>query len=256
MQYQFTNQNVDAFQLVAGQNPDTDTKSHLARIVWTRAWNAKTVTNFVLGYDRVSSLLQPEENAVGPFVSPSGLTSLGPDGTIPIDRAQNQIRAAAQWQHVSGKHNWSAGLSFVRRQINGSETDVHRGFFSFSNDFGTDAVTNFRVGKPSQYIGSVGDIHRGFRQWETQLYAGDKWQFSPRLNLQYGLRWQPVTKPVEVNGLNIIPYDGDLNNFAPALVLCIECLENGGFSRSLRHAFRRNLLCQLSADSVQPAVEQ
>ena len=216
LQYQFTNQNVDAFQLVAGQNPDTDTKSHLARIAWTHIWSTKTLTNIVLSYDRLSSLLQPEENAVGPFVSPSGLTSLGPDGTIPIDRAQNQIRAGAQWQRADGKHTWAAGGGLVRRQINGSETDVHRGFFSFSNDFGTDAVTNFRLGKPSQYIGSVGDIHRGFRMWEAQLYAGDKWQLSPQLNLQYGLRWQPVTKPVEVNGLNRIPYDSDWNNLGPA----------------------------------------
>src|SRR5262245_59440522 len=37
MQYQFTSQSVDALQLVAGQNPDTDTRSHLARIVWTRS---------------------------------------------------------------------------------------------------------------------------------------------------------------------------------------------------------------------------
>lgn len=215
LQYQFTNQNVDAFQLVAGQNPDTDTKSHLARIAWTRALRAGGLLNVVLSYDRISSLLQPEENAVGPYVSPSGLTSLGPDGTIPIDRAQNQIRLAGQWQATNGRHNLAGGLGLLRRQINGRETDVHRGFFSFSNDFGTDAVTNLRLGKPSQYIGSVGFVHRGFRSWEAQLYAGDKWQFTPHLNLQYGLRWQPVTKPVEVNRLNVIPFDSDLNNLAP-----------------------------------------
>lgn len=217
LQYQFTNQNVDAFQLVAGQNPDTDTKSHLARIAWTRALMAGGLLNVVLSYDRISSLLQPEENAVGPYVSPSGLTSLGPDGTIPIDRAQNQIRLAGQWQATNGRHNLAGGLGLLRRQINGRETDVHRGFFSFSNDFGTDAVTNLRLGKPSQYIGSVGFVHRGFRSWEAQLYAGDKWQLTPQLNLQYGLRWQPVTKPVEVNKLNVIPFDSDLNNFAPTI---------------------------------------
>ncbi|HQR34825.1 MAG TPA: TonB-dependent receptor [Blastocatellia bacterium] len=217
VQYQFTNQHVDAFQLVAGQNPDTDTKSHLARMAWTRAWDAKTVTTLLLSYDRLSSLLQPEENAVGPYVSPSGLTSLGPDGAIPLDRAQNQIRAAAQLQRVEGGHTLAFGVGIVRRQINGRETDVHRGFFSFSNDFGTDAVTNFRLGRPSQYIGSIGNTHRGFRLWEANVYAGDKWQLSPRLNLQYGVRWQPVTKPIEVNDLNQVPYDSDWNNVAPTI---------------------------------------
>src|SRR6266511_3419590 len=84
LQYQFTSQSVDAFQLVAGQSPDTDTRSHLARIVWTRSWNAKTITNFSIDYDRLTSLLRPEENAVGPFVLIAGLTSLGPEGNIPI----------------------------------------------------------------------------------------------------------------------------------------------------------------------------
>lgn len=231
LQYQFTSQGVDAFQLVAGQNPDTDTKSHLARIVWTRSWNAKTITNFSISYDRLTSLLRPDENAVGPFVSPSGLTSLGPDGTIPLDRAQNQIRMAAQVRRTDGGHDWSAGFSFTRRQINGEETDVHRGFFSFSNDFGADAITNLRLGKPSQHIVSIGNGRRGFRMWEAQLYAGDKWQVNPRLNLLYGLRWQPTAKPAEVNNLNVIPYDSDWNNFAPSFGFAYRLAKNFGVVR-------------------------
>lgn len=215
LQYQFTSQSVEAFQLVAGQNPDTDTKSHLARIVWTRSWNAKTVSNFSISYDRLTTLLRPDENAVGPYVSPSGLTSLGPDGAIPLDRAQNQIRAAAQIRRTEGAHEWTAGFGLTRRQINGRETDVHRGYFSFGNDFGNSGITNLRLGRPTLTIRSIGDTHRGFRLWESQLYAGDKWRVNPRLNLHYGLRWQPVTKPIEVNNLNSIPYDSDWNNLSP-----------------------------------------
>src|SRR5215813_2956344 len=158
LQYQFTSQSVEAFQLVAGQNPDTDTKSHLARIVWTRNWDAKTITNLSISYDRLTSLLRPDEKAVGPYVSPSGLTSLGPDGSIPLDRAQNQIRTAAQLRRTDGAHDWSLGFGLTRRQVNGEETDAHRGFFSFSNDFEDEfgnrrsAIMNLRLGTPSQYI--------------------------------------------------------------------------------------------------------
>lgn len=217
LQYQFTAQSVDAFQFVAGQNPDTQTKSHLARLAWTRSWNARTVSSLVFSYDRLTTSLQPEPNAVGQFVSPAGLTSLGPDGTIPLERAQNQIRSAGQLHYSFGRHEFLTGATLLRRQVNGSETDVHRGYFSFSNDFGNDAVTNLRLGRPSQHIVSIGDIQRGFRLWEAQLFAGDKWQVNQRLTLQYGLRWQPVTKPSEVQQRNIVPYDSDWNNFAPNL---------------------------------------
>ena len=99
-QYQFTSQAVDAFQLVAGQNPDTDTKNHRARLTWNRAWSAATVSNFTAGFDRIRSLLRPEPNAVGPMVSIAGLTTLGPLGAIPIDRAQNLFRYAGQMRQT------------------------------------------------------------------------------------------------------------------------------------------------------------
>lgn len=217
LQYSFTSQSLDAFQFVAGQNPDTETRSHLARIVWTRTWNAGTISSFSISYDRLTSLLVPEENAVGPYVTTAGLTGLGPGGMIPIDRAQNQIKTASLVQSLIGSHNVSAGFGLTRRQINGSETDVHRGFFSFSNDFGRDGITNLRLGTPSMHIISIGNIHRGFRLWEGQFFAGDKWQMTPDFTLLYGLRWQPVTRPVEVNGLNTAPYDSDWNNLAPNL---------------------------------------
>jgi hypothetical protein len=232
LQYQFTSQSVDAFQLVAGQNPNTDTKSHLARITWTRQWNTATVTNLSASYDRVSTLLEPEKNAVGPFVIVTSLSFLGPEGSIPIDRAQNQIRYAGQMRRSQGRHSLTAGFGLLRRQINGLESNSQRGFFFFSTDFGRDAITNFRMGTPTEYAVSTGNVHRGFRNWDMQFYAGDVWQASQRLSLNYGLRYQPLTRPVEVNGLNTVPYDCDCNNLAPMLGLAYRLPRKFGILRA------------------------
>jgi hypothetical protein len=232
LHYQFTSQKVDAFQFVAGQNPNTGTKSHLARIAWTRQWNAETVTYLSLSYDRLRSRLEPDEQSVGPFVLISGLTGLGPDGSIPINRAQNNIRYAGQMQRVSGSHTFSAGFAIVRRQLNGRETDVHRGFFSFNNDFDRDAITNLRLGVASQHIVSIGNVSRGFRWWELQFYGSDSWRLSPRLTAHYGLRWQPSTAPIEVNDFNRIPYDSDLNNVGPTLGLTYRLPRRYGVARA------------------------
>ena len=215
LRYLFTSQHVEAFQLVAGQNPNTDTRAHTGRVTWARQWSAATLAEFSAGFDRITSLLVPEKNYVGPMVSISGLETLGPLSAIPIDRALNMFRYAAQVRHASGLHNWTAGFNLLRRQLNGTESDVHRGFFSFGADFGRDAITNLRMGIPIQYILSTGNVTRGFRNWDMQFYAGDHWQARPNLTLYYGLRFQPVTRPIEVNGFNTIDYGCDCNNVAP-----------------------------------------
>ena len=42
--YGFTGQNVEAFQLVGGQNPDTTTKNHDVKLTWNRSWSPTTIT--------------------------------------------------------------------------------------------------------------------------------------------------------------------------------------------------------------------
>jgi len=232
MHYQFIGQGVEAFQLVAGQNPDTRTKSHRARVTWLRQWNAGTAMSVTAGYDRVGSLLVPDEGAVGPMVSTAGLTTLGPTGNIPIDRAQNVFRYGGQMEQTRGRHKWVAGASLGRRQFNGIETDTHRGFFSFSNDFGRPGIENLRRGTPTQYIISLGDVYRGMRQWMPAVYAGDTWKAASRLTVQMGLRWEWMPTPVEVNRRDRVAYDCDCNNVAPSLGLAYELPGNWGVMRT------------------------
>jgi hypothetical protein len=210
--YQFTSQSVDAFQLVAGQNPDTDTKSHRARVTWVRSISPNTLLELSSGFDRIGSLLVPERNAVGPMVSIAGLTTLGPVGGITIDRAENLFRQAAQGKHTHGNHNITFGFQGTRRQFNGVMEDVHRGFFGFTPDFGNTAFDNLRLGLPQQHLVSIGDPNRGYRNTELLFYAGDEWRVRPDLTLSMGVRYEPVGRPYEVNRLEEIEYGADLNN--------------------------------------------
>src|SRR5258708_5913649 len=57
LRYALTSQQVDAFELLAGQNPDTTTKSHSGRLTWEHAWSAASSADFSLGLDRVHSQL-------------------------------------------------------------------------------------------------------------------------------------------------------------------------------------------------------
>ncbi len=213
LDYRFTQQLVDAFQFVAGQNPDTAVRNHSSRITWTRTWGPALVSDFTVGFRRVGSLLTPEENAVGPSVSIGGIIeTLGPSSRIPIDRAQNDFFYAGRARRTFAKHSLTFGGELLRRQFNGAEVSSHRGVYQFSGNFGRDALTNLRLGVPSRFSTGIGDPHRGFRDWRGVAYLGDSWQAARGLTLSLGVRYEPISSPVEVNGLTEIPYSCDCNN--------------------------------------------
>ena len=218
LRYNVTLQHVEAFQLVGGQNPDTTTKNHGARATWSRAWSPYTITDFTAGYERIGSLLVPEETSLGPFFLFSRiLQSIGPSSSMPIDRAQNTFRYGARVSRRYANHEIAAGVETLFKQVNGFESNNHRGTFSFRADFGRNAVENLLAGAPSQFRFAVGNAHRGFRNNSALAYLQDDWQVRPGLSLQLGLRFEPVGGPTEVDGLSEIPYDADWNNFAPTL---------------------------------------
>src|SRR5215472_8230822 len=215
-QHTFTNQKVMAFEFVAGQNPDTNTKSHNARLTWNHLFDARSFIDFTIGFDRVHSFLVPEPNAVGPqvFIGTSYQT-LGPGATVPIDRRVNRFRHAVLHRRQAGKHLFSAGGEIDRLQNNGLEASSERGNYYFRSDFGRDAITNFRMGIASRYSVAIGDGHRGFRWFEQQYFAGDVWKVRPDFTINYGLRYTPETAPNEVNHLTPVNFNCDCNTFSP-----------------------------------------
>jgi hypothetical protein len=185
-------------------------------LTWNRVWTPSTTTDFSVGYDRVRSLLVPEETSLGQlYLFNRLLESLGPGSDIPVDRSQNLFRYAGRMQRIQGSHTWQTGFSLLRRQINGSESLDHRGTFSFRTDFGRSVTDNLLAGTPSEFRMAIGNSHRGYRNWDLQYFLGDNWRVNSRLNLNFGVRYEPVSRPNEVNGLSTIPYDCDCNNFAP-----------------------------------------
>jgi len=218
--HSWTHQDIDAFQLVAGQNPDTTTKSHDARLTWTYTRSARTVIDATAAFSRNRTLLVPEPNAVGPQVQiGTAFEKLGPGTSIPLDRVQNRFRYSLRLQQRLSRHTLSAGGEFARLQFNGREASANRGNLYFRNDFGRDAITNFRLGAVSRYSFAVGSLDRGFRRNEPTLFIQDVWRPSTNLAIHAGLRYQPQTGIKEVDNLTPIPFRCDCNNLAPNLGL-------------------------------------
>lgn len=215
--YQFIGQKVIAFQLIRGQNPDTTTRSHRARLTWSRAFSPNALLDVTAGFDRVGVLIVPEKNNLGPsiFISGGALTTINGSTQVPIDRAQNEFREGARLRLVRGNHEITLGADLLRRQLNGYDSDNHLGTYSFRANFGNDAITNLRLGLATTHFRGLGVIARGFRQWDTNAYLGDRWRATANLTFNFGLRWRPTTAPAEVNGYNTLPYSSDWNNLGP-----------------------------------------
>ena len=233
LRYQFTLQQVDAFQLVAGQNPDTDTHSQTAAATWTRTFSPTLLGYFSVGFERVTTVIRPEPGAVGPYVDFSNVfTTLGPAPGVPLTRAQNRFRYGAALDHVRGNHHWSVGGELLRTEINGREQDAQRGIVRFASDFGRDAITNFRLGTPVTYTQLLGNVHRGFRTWNVLLGLEDSWRPTPHVTLQLGLRYEPMSRPVEVNHIDTVPFPCDCNNFAPRAGVAYRLPQDWGVLRT------------------------
>ena len=233
LRYRLTSQRVDAFQLVAGQNPDTTIQSHTARMSWTRSWSPATVTDFSVGFDRVESLLVPEENAF-PMDASFGevIERIGPGSAIPMDRAENRFTYGARVKQVRGTHSLTAGTELMRRQFNGTEVSSLRGFLGFRNDFGRDALTNLRLGIPTRFSGALGASHQGFRNWDMQYYAGDAWRLHPKFTLSVAVRYTPVPPPIEVDGLSEVGFGCDCNNAGGHFGFAFQLPERWGVLRA------------------------
>ena len=212
--YRYIGQQVTAFQLVAGQNPDTTNTSDESRASWSRDWTPRTTTTATVGFDRLTVLIAPAKDALGPSFSTPGLQQLGPSPDVPSYRADNLFRQGAQLRHIHGAHTFVFGFEVSRHQYNGYRSDSSRPYFSFTADTHT-AIDNLRLGLPNGMVISIGDMSAGFRSWDMSFYAGDTWRAAPNLTLSYGLRYQPSPAPYEVNHPHAIAYGCDCNNLAP-----------------------------------------
>lgn len=219
--YNFAQTDIDAFQLVGGQNPDTHLRNQDFRATLARQRDPSRVSNLGFAFQRQHTTLLATDRAVGPEVEFfKALTSLGPPNLFPIIRFRNRFAYDASQLRTVGRHELRWGGELSRVQIN-DLVQIVRGKFEFSSNFGRSAVENFLHGTPSKYRELVGNMYRGFREWSGNAYGMDRIQVRPGLLLTLGVRWEFLSRPTEVNDLNQLPFDGDFNNFAPRVGLAL-----------------------------------
>ena len=143
----------------------------------------------------------------------------------PWIRAESNIDFVNNWTKVVRNHTLKAGLDLrrVRDDLLQDQTYSPRGLVTFSEPQTSDSrakgtnvannMASFLLDVPSAAGRDLNTIFPAYRQWWIFGFASDKWQASPKLTLDLGLRWEfypPATPKVAGGFSNYDPVAGNL----------------------------------------------
>jgi hypothetical protein len=126
-----------------------------------------------------------------PFVEVGGFASVGNPITGPANDYQNTFSLTDSLAWVRGKHEIKFGGEFQRDQLNTLLGIASNGFFVFAPvPIIGNAFADFLIGQPVVFLQGGGDLPRGMRAGNDNLYVQDSYKATSRLTLNVGLRYE------------------------------------------------------------------
>ncbi len=95
---------------------------------------------------------------------------------------------------VRGTHQMAFGVSVRHGRQNNLSPYVSAHQFTFNGSATGLGLADFMVGKPSQLMTARTNAHH-LNGTLLGVYAGDSWKATPKLTLNYGMRWDPFLPP-------------------------------------------------------------
>ncbi|HWY48775.1 MAG TPA: carboxypeptidase regulatory-like domain-containing protein [Bryobacteraceae bacterium] len=167
---------------------------------------------------------------------------VGYSPSLPWVRAEANVDFVNTWVKTKGNHTfkWGIDLKRLRDDLLQDQTYSPRGLYYFgnqqtalctpintgSNGLATSCnssklgiandMASFLLDVPYQLGRDVNTYFPAYRQWEFFAFAGDKWQVTPKLTVDLGVRWEfyPPATPEFPGGFS--NYDPTTNNLVLA----------------------------------------
>jgi len=238
---------------------------------YTHIFNQRTIAEFRLGVMRYRNDANNEDTGTKAAEElgirganldkwTSGLTSFNIDGysnpivgfsaSLPWIRSETNFDMVSNWTRTTGNHTIKVGADVRRNRDDLAQTQTYnpRGVFifragptsmngdprtSFANSF-----ASFLLDVPNEFGRDLSGIFPTFRQTQIFTYIQDKWQVTPKLTVDFGMRhelylppttvhragfsnYNPETNSLELAGVGSIPWtlglQTDWKNWAPRL---------------------------------------
>jgi outer membrane receptor protein involved in Fe transport len=128
-----------------------------------------------------------------PFFNIAGYSPIGGAITGPRNTTQStvEIQDGATWSWAT--HLIKMGGEYRHTGIDMRQAIAPNAFFVFAGTFPTNnAVANLMLGAPVVFYQGLGNFERGINVWGLGGYAQDEWRMTPRITLNYGLRYERI----------------------------------------------------------------
>lgn len=179
-------------------------------VTWTHVFSPRVINEAIFGANRNAALQAQPLDTTTPAAL--GFTNVNPDdpaGAAPPIMFTNTFNlgpspqgpttlhdATFHWQDnvswTKGNHDLKFGAEFRRVRNNFNFDFFTNGSYDFANfvsPFTGDGLADFVGGFPDNYFQFANAVY-GIRQWSMYYYGEDAWKVTPRLTLNYGLRYE------------------------------------------------------------------
>jgi hypothetical protein len=148
----------------------------------------------------------------GGFSSPL----IGYSASVPWIRAESNFDMVNNWTKIVGNHTfkWGTDIRRVHDDLLQDQTFSPRGAYTFNDVQTSDGsspgttvanyIASFLLNYPSQAGRDLNTFFPRYRQWWVFLFASDKWQATPKLTADLGVRWDfyPPATPAVAGGFS------------------------------------------------------
>ncbi|HEY0462325.1 MAG TPA: TonB-dependent receptor [Pyrinomonadaceae bacterium] len=228
--------------------------------------SASTANEFRFSFGRRATTFK-SQNGEAVAYNISGTAFIGRELFSPVDRRENRFQVLDNFNWVVGDHTFKFGGDLNHIEIPAARFELNFaglfnfGEFAFSNlgafpTIGTlspgvlTPVQSYGLGLPSLYIQGFGDPISQIKNKPLAFYGQDSWKITPRLTVNYGVRYDveltqqiaPVAFRDPLSGINLSANDilaaqdalgvqqgfpRDTNNFAPRFGFAWDMFGNG-----------------------------
>jgi len=207
----------------------------------THVFSPNLITEFRFGYVRVHITADvPSEENLGnmlgipntnqnDFFTAAGIpritifqnASLGAIATLPFDITENSYNIVNNWTKIAGNHTIRFGADIRRLKLDKFQAagSNPRGEFTFTGGLttrsgtggSTNAVAAFLLGLPQAVSRTTVAQLGGYKSPQYFFFAQDRWQVSPKLTVNYGLRYEIYPYPTGLAAGDQSRYDPETN---------------------------------------------